>query len=358
MAALSGVAPTRAGADVKALTPEIFSRTGKRRKILPSSASRSGSSHTLWQMDRTFRFYCSASGRWEVADEVAFDERLGTFQSAREYSKAVKPRYGVKRNFNPWPQLGVTAVQYDKLCYTDAWHSPAAAFTPSDRRLAQPVDYDESTSMVAQGGQKRPREDWDDARSVVSADSRYSKGPSVYGGRSVRGARTIGGQMSEMFAQSAADGTSVHQDDRTTLYGESNSMFDATERARTEGTGTEAATEKGSVMDTRSRAEDATEMGSVYDTTEKGSVAGEEASVADGWDQRSQVGEADPVSHVLSLLPGGISRDTVAAAVAEYQGMSAIPRRGTGAYSKWLTEWHKRYGFKPDLLLKALPKEL
>lgn len=102
-------------------------------------------------------------------------------------------------------------------------------------------------------------------------------------------ARGLLAVISEMFAKSTRAGTASRQgDDRTTLYGdtergENNSMFDATERAKTEGTQTDAATErateKGSLYDASERrshvgtGEDITERGSGCDVTERGSVA-------------------------------------------------------------------------------------
>ena len=116
------------------LTAENFSSVKKRRKILPAGAMKRNSGCNLYSLDRSYRFFCSATGRWLVADEVAYDEKLSSFQSVKEFSRAVRPRSGQKQEVNFWPQLGVGETRYQTLTSvpTAAHNNPAAAFVYAD----------------------------------------------------------------------------------------------------------------------------------------------------------------------------------------------------------------------------------
>eukprot|EP01060_Flectonema_neradi_P029185 TRINITY_DN3976_c10_g1_i1.p1 TRINITY_DN3976_c10_g1~~TRINITY_DN3976_c10_g1_i1.p1 ORF type:complete len:242 (+),score=48.69 TRINITY_DN3976_c10_g1_i1:47-772(+) len=205
------------GDNVRMLTPDVFRGIRKTRKILPATAMKRNSAHQLWQLTKTYRYFCSATSRWIIADEVAYDEKSGTFQSVKAYQKAVRPRNGVKTNFNFWPQLGIGQQKYKALTVApdSPFMNPAAAFIPSSKQMigvaATPETAAHSTAMPP------PQ--------VIQ--NQYT------------GAESIG--MGDFASTILADGTSMGAE--STVY-DHNSMFDATEA-----TSIAQGTEKGSVMD-------------------------------------------------------------------------------------------------------------
>ena len=204
------------GDNVRMLTPDVFNGIRKTRKILPASAMKSNSAHQLWQLEKTYRYFCSASSRWVIADEVAYDQKSGTFQSIKAYQKAVRPRNGVKTNFNFWPQLGIGQQKYKALTVApeSPFMNPAAAFIPSSKQM---IGVAVTPQQPQQAASMPPPQ-------VIH--NRYT------------GAESVG--MGDLESN-AFDGTSIGAE--STVY-DHNSMFDATEA-----TSIAQGTEKGSVMD-------------------------------------------------------------------------------------------------------------
>eukprot|EP01064_Diplonema_japonicum_P003555 TRINITY_DN12286_c0_g3_i1.p1 TRINITY_DN12286_c0_g3~~TRINITY_DN12286_c0_g3_i1.p1 ORF type:complete len:320 (+),score=68.68 TRINITY_DN12286_c0_g3_i1:49-1008(+) len=296
--------------NVRMLTADIFKMMqGKRKKTLPASALKVNSTHRLWSLERTYRFYCSASGKWVISDEVAYDEKLGTFQSAKEYQRAVRPRNGMKQQFNFWPQLGVGQVRYNELSAapSNPYNNPAAAFIPS---IARPVG---APAPAPSPGHYQPAPDF-------SASSEYTdSGHGIVDTEST----------AEMFPDS-------------TTVGDHSSAWNQTERGDNSsvfGGQTEATSVVG---DRTSQYEGNTDYGSTFDASE----AAERFT--------ARINPTDRIGKVASLT--GVDRGTATLAVNEFDSMDKIPKQGSKEYSNWLREFSGKHGFKPDILIK-LPKD-
>ncbi|KAJ9460359.1 hypothetical protein DIPPA_02836 [Diplonema papillatum] len=284
--------------NVRMLTPDLFSSVGKRKKILQSSAMRHNNSHTLYQLDKSFRFYCSASGKWEIADEVAYDERHGTFQSAREYQRTVRPKNGVKQKFNFWPQLGVGDVKYKELAAppSNPFQNPAAAFIPSGKRVVDRSNPEQrrmpAPSMLPPAAGRHAQQQGYAAHGAQARDEYFEDHPAA-------AAREAMLPFSDTFSAGRTR-SEIGMFDSTTV-GDHSTVYD------------DAATER-------------TERGLLFDPTEATSFQGDKTSVYEATDHGSAVDFTDALQRQRDALANVVESDRVAK-IAAIAGVTRYPFR-------------------------------
>eukprot|EP01063_Lacrimia_lanifica_P005686 TRINITY_DN13423_c0_g1_i1.p1 TRINITY_DN13423_c0_g1~~TRINITY_DN13423_c0_g1_i1.p1 ORF type:complete len:344 (+),score=140.90 TRINITY_DN13423_c0_g1_i1:70-1032(+) len=300
------------GEGVKMLTPDLFGSIRKRRKVLPSSALKGNTTHVLFALPKAYRFFCSASNKWIIADEVAYDEKHGTFQSTKEFQRAVRPRNGIKQQIDFWPQLGIGQIDYKAPA--DVSRDDANAFIPA-MRTHEEEEYEQAPQQPATMPPPVP--------------------PSAGAAAGAMPAPPAGSMLPPSFAQPTSYNIDVNA---ISEIAPSEAMFDSTtigdESTHYAGDGASYFGD-GQTNASMSQYDGATERGSVVDPSE----------FAQREDRAQRI-----------ATEAKVERHRAQSALNEYDAMESLPRKATKAYSTWMSEFNSKHGFMPDILVRLYPK--
>eukprot|EP01059_Diplonema_ambulator_P006122 TRINITY_DN15899_c0_g1_i4.p1 TRINITY_DN15899_c0_g1~~TRINITY_DN15899_c0_g1_i4.p1 ORF type:complete len:217 (+),score=37.27 TRINITY_DN15899_c0_g1_i4:340-990(+) len=216
----------------------------------------------------------------------------------------------MKQEFNFWPQLGIGRVEYRELAAapSNPFNNPASAFIPSTARPAH------APAPAPTPGFQPHYHQYDTVENYMS-DSTSAMGYDAESSKDMFDNTTIGDQSTTY--------------DNATERGDNSSVF---------GGGTEAT----SVVDRHSAYDAGTDHGSTFDTSDTLERL------------QARVNPHDRVGRVAQMA--GIDRGAATVAINEFDSMPSIPKRGTKAYSTWLTDFTAKHGFKPDILVN-MPRD-